>query len=158
MRMCQFPPSRIGDRGAQLAWDFVCFLEMAKLGGPGRRQKPANGGVGERNPVIGGIVSVQCFLNLSNWLGLVTGPNAFLEIPEIGGGPRGGGRSWALRTGLGGSPSQIPATGRGGSAEGSLRCEWNQTACLRLLRLLNPIPSAFYAAGRRFLARSVLGR
>ena len=68
---------RIGDRGAPLAWEFVCFLEMAKLGGPGRRQTPANGGVGESIPVIGGIVSVQCFLNLSNWLSLVTAPNAF---------------------------------------------------------------------------------
>ena len=33
--------------------------------------------MGERNPVIGGIVSVQRFLNLSIWLGLVTAPNAF---------------------------------------------------------------------------------
>ena len=44
-----------------MAWEFVCFLEMAKLGGPGRRQKPANEGGEERIPVIGGIVSVQCF-------------------------------------------------------------------------------------------------
>ena len=57
----QFPPPRIGNRGVPLAWEFVCFLEIAKLGGPGRRQKPANGGVGESIPVIGGIVSVQCF-------------------------------------------------------------------------------------------------
>ena len=60
-----------------MAWEFVCFLEMAKLGGPGRRQKPANEGGEECIPVIGVIVSVQCCLNLSNWLGLVTGPNAF---------------------------------------------------------------------------------
>ena len=60
-----------------LAWEFVCFLEMAKLGGPGRRQKLANEGGEERDLVIGGIVSVQCFLNLSNWLSLVTVPNAF---------------------------------------------------------------------------------
>ena len=57
----QFSPTRIGDRGVPLAWEFVCFLEMAKLGGPGRRQKPANGGGEESIPVIGGIVSVQCF-------------------------------------------------------------------------------------------------
>ena len=73
----QFTPSRIGNRGVPLAWEFVCFLEMAELGGPGRRQKPANGGVGESNPVIGGIVSVQRFLNLSKSLSLVTAPSAF---------------------------------------------------------------------------------
>ena len=73
----QFPPPRIGNRGVPLAWEFVCFLEMAKLGGPGRRQKPANEGGEGRDPVIGGIVSVQRFLNLSNWLSLVTGPSAF---------------------------------------------------------------------------------
>ena len=67
----------MGGRGAALAWGFDGFLEMAKLGGPGRRQKLVNGGVGESNPVIGGIVSVQRFSNLSNWLGLVTVPNAF---------------------------------------------------------------------------------
>ena len=50
---------------------------MAELGGPGRRQKPANEGGEGRDPVIGGIVSVQRFLNLSSWLGLVTGPSVF---------------------------------------------------------------------------------
>ena len=57
----QFRPARIGDRGVPLAWEFVCFLEMAKLGGPGRRQKPLNEGGEGRDPVIGGIVSVQRF-------------------------------------------------------------------------------------------------
>ena len=50
---------------------------MAELGGPGRRQKPPNEGGEERDLAIGGVGSVQRFLNLGKWLGLVTGPNAF---------------------------------------------------------------------------------
>ena len=38
------------------------FTEVAELGGSGRREKPANEGGEERDPVIGGVVSVQCFL------------------------------------------------------------------------------------------------
>ena len=41
-----------GTRGP-FAWEFVCFLEVAKLEGHGRRRKPSNEGGEGRDLVIG---------------------------------------------------------------------------------------------------------
>ena len=62
----------------------VCFLEMTELEGPGRRQKPPNGGGGERDLAIGGIGFVQRLLNRRKRLGLVTDPSRELGFHGIG--------------------------------------------------------------------------
>ena len=49
----------MGDRGVQETWEFVCFLEVAKLEGPGRRRKPSDEGGELRDLAIGGVGSVQ---------------------------------------------------------------------------------------------------
>ena len=66
-----------GGTGAPFAWEFMHFVEVAKLGGPGRRRKPMNGGGEVLDLAIGGVGSVQRFLNRSKRLGSVIGPSHF---------------------------------------------------------------------------------
>ena len=63
----------MGDSGLQETWEFVCFLEVAKLEGPGRRRKPSNEGGGGRDLAIGGVGSVQRLFNRRQRAGPVIG-------------------------------------------------------------------------------------
>ena len=67
----------MGEGRTPLAGEFVCFLKVPKLGGPGRRQKTVNWGGGDVDLVIGGVGSVQRPFNRSNRLGEVIVPRAF---------------------------------------------------------------------------------
>ena len=62
----------MGDRGMQETWLFVCFLEVAKLGGPDRPRNIANYGGGVSDLVIGGVRSAQRTLKRRERTGLGT--------------------------------------------------------------------------------------
>ena len=74
----------MGDRGVQETWLFMCFLEVAKLEGPGRRRKPSDEGGEGRDLAIGGVGSVQRLFNRRQRAGPVIMLFDFKGSMEIG--------------------------------------------------------------------------